>query len=300
MNILFCCDPLNKRLVDSDWKKEYQLAKKNNFNVIIMDYDNFINDPTDSQFRDHRPANTIETVVYRGWMMPVAAYAKLYDALLKLNLKLINSPAQFQHCYYLPDSYSRIKNVTPDSVWTCSDQIPTDEELRSLLKDFGGKAIILKDYVKSQKHYWHEACFIPRANDINSVKKVMQNFKQKQGSGFQGGFVFREFIDLQPIGFHPKSHMPLTQEYRLFILNKKMIDCSEYWSSEEYQHHKLPDFTQFETVFKSIDSHFFTVDIAKKTNGGWIIIELGDAQVAEYLGNDEGLNDFYQTISSNS
>ena len=43
-------------------------------------------------------------------------------------------------------------------------------------------------------------------------------------------------------------------------------------------------------MFKSINSYFFTVDIAKKTNGEWIIIELEDAQVAEFLGNVVQLN----------
>jgi hypothetical protein len=124
----------------------------------------------------------------------------------------------------------------------------------------------------------------------------MNAFKQIRGEEFQGGFVFRQFIELEPIGVHPKSQMPLTQEYRLFVLNKKLIAYSEYWTGENYVNKLQPNSQQFEPLFAKIKSHFFTIDIAKTKNGDWIIIELGDGQVAEYLG-DEGLAQFYAALS---
>lgn len=37
---------------------------------------------------------------------------------------------------------------------------------------------------------------------------------------------------------------------------------------------------EFEPILPTIKSNFFTMDIAKRKNGGWIIVELGDGQVA--------------------
>ncbi len=37
--------------------------------------------------------------------------------------------------------------------------------------------------------------------------------------------------------------------------------------------------------------------IGKQKNGNWIIIELGDAQVAEYIG-EQRLDDFYDHFSA--
>lgn len=297
MNILFCCDPLNNKKVDLDWEHEYQMAKRHDMKVILLDYDAYKNSLRPNAIKVVNKPENIEPIVYRGWMMPVDLYTSLYNDLKSLNLQLINSPEEYEHCYYLPRSYELIRNKTPMSVFYPGHSIPEDEQLAEIMTVFGSKPIIVKDYVKSQKHYWKEACFIPDASNIVQVKNIVNKFIELQGDSFQGGLVFREFIDLEPIGTHSKSQMPLTKEYRLFILNKKLITCSEYWKDGEYGNSEQIDYDEFNDIFESIRSNFFTVDIAKKKGGGWMIIELGDGQVAEFLGKT-GLDNFYEALSS--
>lgn len=235
-----------------------------------------------------------EFCIYRGWMMSVASYEKLYNSLLKFNLRLINTLTEYKHCYYLPDSYQYIEAYTAKTVVTNICSQPTKEELANLLKVFDEKALIVKDYVKSQKHHWHDACFIPKANDTDHVQRVVNKFIDLQGDNLQGGLIFREFIELESVGIHPKSNMPLTQEYRVFVLNKKPISIIKYWNEGTYTDDNVY-IENFKTVYEQLESNFFTVDIAKRKDGKWIIIELGDGQVAEHMGA-KGLKEFYQQL----
>ncbi|MBL3657241.1 ATP-grasp domain-containing protein [Fulvivirga sediminis] len=49
----------------------------------------------------------------------------------------------------------------------------------------------------------------------------------------------------------------------------------------------------------SIKSNFFTMDVAKKTNGDWIIMELGDGQVAG-LPDNADKEEFYHNLKQNT
>jgi hypothetical protein len=41
-----------------------------------------------------------------------------------------------------------------------------------------------------------------------------------------------------------------------------------------------PPLKTFEEIAQRVNSHFFTMDIAKSQDKGWLIVELGDGQVA--------------------
>ena len=70
------------------------------------------------------------------------------------------------------------------------------DELTELLRGFGDDSVVLKDFVKSRKHEWAEACFIPRASDSDAAAKVVRRFVELQEDDLEGGFVFRAFVDL--------------------------------------------------------------------------------------------------------
>ena len=98
MNVLFCCNPLNHKEVDCCWKHEYQMAKQCQMNFIFLDYDAYKIDKKISSIKISRKIINNEPVIYRGWMMPVDLYRKLYADLLSLNFRLINSPEEYEHC----------------------------------------------------------------------------------------------------------------------------------------------------------------------------------------------------------
>ena len=88
--------------------------------------------------------------------------------------------------------------------------------------------------------------------------------------------------------------MPLTKEFRLFFLEGKLIFDSEYWDEGEYAETNLPK-EFFTEIAQNIKSNFFTIDVAQTISGNWLIIELGDGQVAG-LSEKSNENDFYKSI----
>src|SRR5262249_45816911 len=143
-------------------------------------------------------------------------------------IRLINTPEAYVHCHYLPESYAAIEGVTPKSLWLQPDD--DFDHLLEALRPFGDAPLVLKDYVKSRKHEWAEACFIPRASDRNSVERVVRRFRELQGDSLVGGLVFREFVEFESAGLHPKSGMPLAQEHRMFWYEGRPLISFPYWS----------------------------------------------------------------------
>ena len=107
----------------------------------------------------------------------------------------------------------------------------------------------------------------------------MSKFVELQGDTLTGGLVFRELVDLEPLATHSKSGMPLTKEFRIFVLDAQPLLVVQYWEEGEYRG-ELPPRDLFQDVAAEVNSRFFTMDVARRLDGSWIIMELGDAQVA--------------------
>ena len=296
MLVIYCSDPLRPRQVDDAYADELAAAEQVGFEHALVSYEALVDERDAERAVRRAPEQPQETLaIYRGWMLRPEQYAQLYQALLDKGIRLISDPAQYRHCHYLPESYAAIAGQTPRSVW-----LPTGPELdmdrvMALLEPFGDLPVIVKDYVKSRKHEWNEACFIPSATDRAEVERVVRRFMELQGPDLAEGLVFREFVDLQPIGSHPKSGMPLTEEYRLFFFDGDPLYTAEYWESGAYAGTPPPADIVVQ-VARRVGSRFFTMDVAKRTNGDWIIVELGDAQVAG-LPERADADEFYQALA---
>ena len=296
MNILFCDNPFDTRQsVDADYEDEFAAAKKNGFETQIFSYERLTKDK-DAAFatRSIKHTDTLQELIYRGWMLKPEHYTLLYNALLKKNYRLINSPVEYQNCHYLPDSYNYIKEYTPKTVWLkVENQQVNYEHLFNKIVTFGNAALIVKDFVKSQKHYWDTACFIPSAIDKDQVESVVQKFIELQNTDLNEGLVIREFVALNDLTTHSKSGMPLKQEYRLFFLNGNLLGCYNYWEEGEYSTEEHPPLSMFTEIAGKVENNFFSMDIAKTKTGKWIIIELGDGQVSG-LPDKVNRNSFYK------
>ena len=270
---MFCCDPLNKKKPDMDYIDEYEEVKNNGFNVLLFSYEDLIEFGKVNVFTNEE----ICRVIYRGWMIKPKDYECLYNSLADKNYYLINSPDEYVNTHYLPNWYKYLENLTPETIW--SKEIPSKEEIVEMLKDFNEEPIMVKDYVKSRKHEWYKSCYIENAKETEKAIQVIDNFIKGQGEDLNQGIVLRKFIQLESIGFHEKSGMPISNELRLFIFNYKVVCTIGYWDGENMN--EYPEFVgQILQELKNIKSNFFTVDIAKKSNGEWIIMELGDGQVS--------------------
>lgn len=283
--------------VDYAYESEFDAASEVGFENELLDFEALVNDENlVASIRKIKEKPEPVNAIYRGWMLKPKTYLLLYEALAERNINLINSPSEYKHCHYLPESYSLIENHTPATVFVKQDSDFNFDEIVEQLEVFGDKPLILKDFVKSRKHEWSEACFIPTASNREAVERVVKKFFELQGDDFNEGLVFREFIEFQSLATHSKSQMPLTKEFRLFFLDGELLGCFEYWDEGDYSGNRPPE-NIFADIAKQIKSQFFTMDIAQRINGEWLIVELDDGQVAG-LPDNADITKFYKALQN--
>jgi hypothetical protein len=295
MRLVFCSDPLNPRQPDEAYRAEVAAAERLGVPFTLVDHD--------ALTHDGDPARAVRQVpqladhglgIYRGWMLRPEQYRLMYEALDAKGVRLLNDPAAYRHGHYWPESYPAIEPHTPRSVWIKTrGDVPADE-IMGLLRPFGSAPLVGKAYVKSRKHEWAEACFIPSTSDRASVERVVRRFLELQGGDLSEGLVFREFVEFEPLGRHPRSGMPLTKEYRLFFLDGQLVFWTPYWEGTDYPG-AMPPVERFAALASSVRSRFFTMDVAQRRGGGWLIVELGDAQVAG-LPDHADVDGFYKAL----
>lgn len=275
-------DPTNPRRVDPAYENEYRAA----IDVGAVHL-------TDGKNIFIPSASSPTPIIYHGWMFTPEQYTNLYDILASQGYQLINNPAQYVGCHYFNNWYPVISDLTPnsiivertsvramlDAIWTFQTQIKS--------------ALVIKDSVKSLKHHWHEACFIPRNASNFDVAKLLSTFlylKDKY-EDFQGSLIVRQYIPLKQIGVL-KSGMPISQEIRAFILKGKLFCVYPYWNDTiyKYQQTDIP-FKLIEEIagriYKDIKSELFTIDLGMLENGSWECIEVGDGQVSALPDNTD-------------
>ncbi|WP_025678814.1 ATP-grasp domain-containing protein [Paenibacillus massiliensis] len=295
MFLIFCADPMNKNTVDIDYEAEYSCARSLGISVILINLEELLEGNIDKALNKVSATGQQELAIYRGWMIKPKIYENLFNGLLKKNVVLINEPDEYRNCHYFPNFYEKINTVTPYSNWIQIENLKNDfDQIYKNLSEFGNKPIIIKDYVKSRKHEWHEAFFIPDASDKNHATQVISNFINRQGEELNAGIVLREFVNLEQLSVHSKSQMPLSKEFRLFYYNNRFLFQFDYWEDSEYDDEK-PDLKIFNQLAQNISSNFFTMDIGKTAAGEWIVIELGDGQVSG-LPLESNIEGFYRAI----
>jgi hypothetical protein len=279
------------------YQAEADTARSAGMDVRLMDFEALVSGNMERSLRTIQKSSSIAPAVYRGWMMTPDQYAAFYNGLSALGVCLINQPQEYKYCHYLPEWLPELSKLTPETsiLRMKADEPLTREQVAQSLSPFGTDAVIVKDFVKSEKHHWSEACYIPDASDTDQALGVAQRFLQLRGNELQGGLVFRKFMAFRSIGTHPKSRMPLTEEFRVFVLNGKVMIIMNYWDEVEYAG-VLPDFQMLIPTMADIPSRFFTVDVACLENGDWMIVELGDGQVAGLPDNSD-LKQFYEALA---
>jgi hypothetical protein len=279
------------------YAREMAAASAAGFDCSLLNFEALVDEQdAEAAVRRIAPAASQEPGVYRGWMLRPQAYARLSAALQARGIVLLNTPAAYRHCHYLPESYPVIEGKTPRSVWLEADAGLGIERIMQALRPFGDAPVIVKDYVKSRKHEWAEACYIPSAADRAAVERVVTRFLALQGADLNEGLVFREYVPFEPLAQHSKSGMPLTKEFRLFFLDGKLLLSTAYWDEGEYGDLQ-PPLEGFQPIARNIASRFFTMDVAKRLAGDWLIVELGDGQVAG-LPEQADLTVFYRGLAA--
>lgn len=203
-------------------------------------------------------------------------YRQLYKLLEEKKIILINTPEEYERYHMLPGWYDDFKEETAESVWETEGKV---ESALCIANGLEGSYIV-KDYVKSRKHEWYDACFIQNISDADEAKKIITNFINRQGSDLVGGVVLRKFEKLNQIGFHEKSGMPISEEYRVFIYAGRVLIIDDYWRRGEKVDLSKEELEWIDKIASKVKSNFVTMDLARRDDGSLIIMEFGDGQVS--------------------
>ncbi len=270
VNFIFCNHPLYPEKVDGDYEEEFQAAGLEHA-CAMFSYENLEKGNLSLYGED-----VSGLTIYRGWMMKPDLYRVFYNKLEEKGIILINTPEEYERYHMLPGWYDDFKDDTAKSVW--EDQGTVDSAL--LLTQGLEGSYIVKDYVKSRKHEWYDACFINNIANKADAERVIRNFVKRQDSDLVGGVVLRQFVKLKSIGFHEKSGMPISEEYRVFAFAGRIMIIDDYWRADEKVSFSGEEHQWIEASVKKLKSNFVTMDIARREDGKLIIMELGDGQVS--------------------
>lgn len=268
--ILFPAEAFSPKAVcDDAFLREYFAAKDAGFKVSLIDHTAVEAHNFEEAFR-HTEASG--NAIYRGWMLKPSQYAALHSALEGRGIRLLTTPLEYRTCHYFPNCYPYLEGYTPKAVSTPCGKNPNSDVIQSLAKELGAEALIVKDFVKSQKGYWDSACYVPDTSDTEHLERVVRLFLALQADSLNEGLVFKEFV--------PR----LGNEVRTFWYNGELLDSTPGV--------ELPLEWLTKAIAK-IPSKFFSVDIAQRADGSWTIIEVGDGQVS---GLSWAPEDYYQKL----
>lgn len=290
INIIFPSLPGTKT-VDPFWEKEAEAAKTAGFGIST------VTDPNERGPLVVSNRGAMSFYIYRGWIVKPAYYQEMDRA---ISDTLLNEPENYLWSYNFPEWYLAIEEHTPTSIVYPADRVVAlglAEIAKQISHGSSPEPLILKDYLKSRKHEWYDACFIKDASDMADVIRVMTNFFNLQGRDFYGGLVFREFLQFKKLGVHPKSGMPLPVEFRTFFLNQRPMVTSLYWNNDVPYPADVeqPPQAWLEEIGKKMKSPFVALDIAQDIDGKWWVIEVNDGGTAGYPDNLDP-HEFYRLL----
>ncbi|MFO0758433.1 MAG: hypothetical protein U0359_18215, partial [Byssovorax sp.] len=157
--LLFPSNPLRPNAPDSAFEGEARAAETAGFDVGLIDLEVFLGGEVKLR---HVPEGPGE-VIYRGWILDLDAYRRMSAVVASRGRSLVTTPEAYQHCYHLPEWYEAVGGAeqTPRSIWIPGETFDLDAVVAQVHEAFRESGVILKDYVKSRKHEWFDACFIP-------------------------------------------------------------------------------------------------------------------------------------------
>ncbi|MEK6828834.1 MAG: ATP-grasp domain-containing protein [Nanoarchaeota archaeon] len=266
MKVLFPCHELEGTKVDDCFVEEHHATKLHMHDCYFFSHDEFVR----GKFKSNIPQSTENgtPIILRSWMLSVTQYEELFNKLKEKGYVLINTPEQYKNCHYFPSSYDYVKDLTSKAIFVKE----WDESVLQNVSDFfGGKDFLMKDFVKSAKDVPGLFRMSGGISGTELLKKV-EEFVEHRGKLFSEGLVFKEFVEL-------KKYSDSTNEWRIFYYENRLISCSQN-SNLKPESCKNPDPSFLKEIAFQIDSNFFTIDVAEKEDGGWMIIETGDGQVS--------------------
>jgi hypothetical protein len=265
MIVLVPADVFRPRRADEHFAAEAAAAAAAGLDVVLVDHD-ALTEADGAERAVTRAAGHAGEAIYRGWMLRSDQYAAFAAALASRGISLRTSAEQYRQAHELPGWYPALAPVTPASVWTAGD---SREGLSRACAGLGTGAAVVRDYVKSMKHYWGEAAFIPDLMDEGTAWKVASRFRELREEEFTGGFVLRRFEDFS------------SAEVRTWWVGGKCQLVTAHPDSPRETPPQDLDLAPFAPLIASLGLPFITADLVRRADGVWRVVEIGDGQVSD-------------------
>ncbi|MEU6234854.1 ATP-grasp domain-containing protein [Kitasatospora sp. NPDC047058] len=314
--IIFPADPLNPRRPDPHFAWEARTLRELGGEPYLVDHDALLaGDAAEAVRRVPRDRGPLW---YRGWMITSAGYADLARALADRGANLLTSAAGYASAHELPGWYDVFEGATPVSSWIPLSPTtggpwpgPGPEQLADAVARLGGHGpAIVKDYVKSRKHEWDEACYVPELSDPAAVGRVVARFVELQGEFLAGGVVLRRYEEFARAGDCGPADGPgdgpgssagtveaatgadagpgagaggngeRAVEARVWWLDGEPVLVGPHPDAPGQT--SDPDLTGVRPLVRALGCRFVTTDLASRSDGsGWRVVEVGDGQVSD-------------------
>lgn len=208
------------------------------------------------------------TVIARYSCLPY--FKELEDDLSISGSKLINNWEQFQYVANF-DYYPDVAEYTFETWFYDFGHVPYDEE----------GPFVLKGRTNSKKRKWKELMFAPdRKAAIDIYCKLLDDDMISSQ-----GIIIRKYEELEELGKSEITGQPFTNEWRFFFYKGVMLIHDYYWSIANPETIELAkidqtglDFAQkIGTILKD-KTNFYVVDIARRKDGVWRLVEVNDGQ----------------------
>ncbi|MET7641484.1 ATP-grasp domain-containing protein [Streptomyces sp. NPDC005438] len=273
--LLLCpVDPLSPRRADPRFAVEARLARELGWNVGLLDHDALLAGEG-RRALPRLPAGE-HLAWYRGWMVPAPRYQELSALLADRGVRLHTDGECYRRAHELPGWYGTFQDLTPASVWS-EGTVPEGAGLAALARELGAGPGLVKDYVKSRKHEWDEACYLPDLTDPAQVARVVGRFVELQEEFLTGGVVLRAFEEFSAeVG-----------EARVWWVAGEPVLVTAHPDTPALE--PAPGLAPVRYAVKALGCPFVTTDLAWRRDGVWRVVEVGDGQVSD-LPRDEDQN----------
>ncbi|MFJ8825597.1 ATP-grasp domain-containing protein [Streptomyces sp. NPDC102467] len=269
ISLLLCNDPLRPARCDPHFAPQAAAARQSGAAVALIDHDALLAGHADEAVR--RVPQGLGAAWYRGWMVPAAAYADLEAALTRRGTHLRTTAPMYRAAHELPGWHGAFTAATPLSAYAaCAPgRPPSPAALADLAGALPAGPGIVKDYVKSRKHDWHEACYLPDLTDAAAVHRVVTRFVELQGDDLAGGIVLRAFEPFDRTA----------GEARVWWLDGEPVLTTPHPDTPDLR--PRPALDAIRPLVHALGCRFVTTDMAYRTDGTWRVIEAGDGQVSD-------------------
>ena len=215
-----------------------------------------------------------DVVVGRYSVVPY--YRELAADLLSKGAHLVNSTLEHDFASDMRNWYGELKDVTPETWFRLQDVE-------------GDGPFVLKGSENSRKNQWDTHMFAATRRDLSVVHSRLS----QDGLIGQQDICVRRYVPLVTYG-NAIGGVPITREWRYFVCRGEVLVGGYYWDAfaddvaipPRDREESLEALTLVETVARQLrpKSSFFTIDVAEKEDGGWMVVELNDGQMAGLCG----------------